>query len=53
MFKIVFRNSPVYPKQLSLFSQLMLISASADRIGNITNFCCMMKLLHDLKNSSC
>jgi len=33
MFKIVFRDSSLYPKQLSLFSLLRLISASADRIA--------------------
>jgi len=53
MFKIVFRDGSLYPKQLSLFSLLQLSSASADRIGYITNFCIMIKLLHELKNSSC
>jgi len=38
MFKIVFRDGSRYPKQLPL---LRLISASADRIGYITNFCGM------------
>jgi len=33
MFKIVFRDSSLYPKRLSLFCLLWLISASADRIG--------------------
>ena len=33
MFKIVFRDSSLYPKQLSLVCLLRLISASADRIG--------------------
>jgi len=33
MFEIVFRDSSLYPKQLSLFSLLRLISASADRIA--------------------
>jgi len=33
MFKIVFRDSSLYPKQLSLFCLLWLISASADRNG--------------------
>ena len=51
MFKIVLRDSSLYPKQLSLFCLLRLISASADRIGYISNFCCMIKLLHELKNS--
>jgi len=37
MFKIVFRDSSFYPKQLSLFCRLGLISASADRIGYINN----------------
>jgi len=46
MFKIVFRDS------LSLFCLLRLISASADRIGYITNFCSMAELLHELKNGS-
>jgi len=52
MFKIVFRDSPLYPKQLSLFCLLRLISTSADHIGYITNLCSMMELLHELKNSS-
>ena len=39
MFKIVFRDSTLYPKQLSLFCLLRLISASAERIGYISNFC--------------
>jgi len=30
MFKIVFRDSSVYPKRLSLFCLLWLISACAD-----------------------
>jgi len=33
MLKIVFRDSSLYPKQLSLFCLLSLISASADRIA--------------------
>jgi len=53
MLKIVFRHSPLYPKQLSLFCLLWLISASADRIDYITNFCTMIELLHEPKNSSC
>jgi len=52
MFKIVFCDSLVYPKQLSLFCLLTLISASADRIDYIINFCSMKELLHELKNSS-
>jgi len=50
MFKIVFRYSSLYPKQLSLFGLLRLISANADRIGYITNFCSIIELLHELKN---
>ena len=42
-----------YPKQLPLSCVLRLISASADRIGSISNICSMMKLLHELKNRSC
>jgi len=38
MFKIVFSDSSLYPKQLSYFCLLRLISASADRIGYITSF---------------
>jgi len=49
---IVFRDSPLYPKQLSLFCLLWMISASAGRIGYITNLCSMIELLHELKNSS-
>jgi len=48
---IVFRDSTLYPKQLSLFCLLRLISASAERISYITNFCSMIELLHDLKIS--
>jgi len=51
MFKNVFRDSSLYPKQLSLFSLLRLINAQADRIGYISNFCSMIELLHELKNS--
>jgi len=53
MFKIVFRGSSLYPKRLSLFCLLWLISACADRICYITNLYCMTELLHELKNSSC
>jgi len=53
MFKIVFRDSSLYPKPLSLFFLLWLSSANADRIGYISSFCSMIKLLHELKNSSC
>jgi len=49
-FKIVFHDSSLYPNQLSLFSLLWLISASADRIGYINKFCSMIDLL---LNSSC
>jgi len=52
MFKIVFGDSSLYPKQLPLFCLLRLISASAGRIGH-TNFCSVIELLHELKNSSC
>jgi len=38
-FKTVFRDSSLYPKQLSLFCLLWLINASAERIGYITKFC--------------
>ena len=53
MFKIVFRDSSLHPKQLPLFCLLRLISASADAIGSSTNFCSMIELLHELKNRSC
>jgi len=52
MFKIVFRDSSLYPKQLCLFYLLCLIRACADRIGYVTDFCSMIELLHELKNSS-
>jgi len=52
MFKIVFRDSSLYPIQLSLFCLLRLISASADRIGYITNFSSVIELLHKIKTSS-
>ena len=51
VFKIVFRDSTLCPKQLSLFCLLRLISARAERIGYISNFCNMIELLHELKNS--
>jgi len=47
----VFRDSSLYPKQLSLFCLPRLVSASADRIGYISNFCSMIELLHEFKNS--
>jgi len=53
MFKILFRDSSLYPKQLSLFSLLRLISTSADRIDYFTNFCSKIELLHELKNNRC
>jgi len=43
MFKIVLRDSSLYPKQLSLFRLLRPVSASAKGVGYITNFCSMMK----------
>ena len=49
MFKILFRDSSLHPKQLSLFSLLWLISASADCIDYFTNFCSMIVLLYELK----
>jgi len=52
MLKIVFRDSSLYPKQLSLFCPIRLNSASADPIGFITNLYNMIELLHELKNSS-
>jgi len=52
MFKIVFRGGSLYRKQLFLFCLLRLISTSADPIGYISNFCSMIELLHELKNSS-
>jgi len=45
IFKIVFRDSSLYPKQYSLFCLLRLSSASDDRIGYITSFCSMIELL--------
>ena len=49
--KILFCNCSLDPKQLSLFCLLRLISASADRIDYISNFCSMIELFHELKNS--
>jgi len=49
----MFRDCSLYPKQLFLFCLLWLSSASADRIGYITNFCSMIELLYELKNSNC
>jgi len=53
MFRIVFRVSSLYVKQLSLFCLLWLISACVDRISYMTDLCSMAELLHELKNSSC
>jgi len=53
MFKNVFRDSSLYPKQLPLFRLPRLISASADCIGYISHFCSMINLLHELKSRSC
>jgi len=53
IFKIVFRDSSLYPKQLSLFCLLWLISACADGIGYISNLCSVIELLHELKHSNC
>jgi len=53
MFKIVLRDSSLYPNQLCLFCLLLLlIRANAERIGYITNLCSMIDPLHELKNSS-
>jgi len=51
IFKIVFRDSSLYPKQLSLFCLLRLINGSADRSGYITNFCSVIELLYEFKKS--
>jgi len=48
MFKIVFRDSSLYPKQLYLFCLLWLSSASAVRMGYIASLCSMIKLFHEL-----
>jgi len=53
MFKIVLRDSSLYPKQLTLFCLVRLICASTDPIGYISNFYSMVKPLHELKNRSC
>jgi len=53
MFKIVLRDSSLYPKQLPLFCLLRLIGASTDPIGYISKFYSMVKPLHELKNRSC
>jgi len=52
MFKIVLRDSSLNPKKLSFVCLLRLISASADSIGYIPNFCSIIELLHELRNSS-
>ena len=49
--KDALRDSSLYPKQLSLFCLLWPISASADRIGYMTKFCSMIKLMHELKTA--
>jgi len=53
MFTIVFCDRELYPKKLLLFCLLRLISANADPTDYITNFCSMIELLQELKNSSC
>jgi len=50
-FKIGFCDSSLYRTQLSLFCLLWLISACADRIGYIINFCSMVELLHENKKA--
>ena len=52
MFKIVFHNSSLYSKPLSLVCFLGLISAGADCIGYNTSFISMIELLHELIDSS-
>jgi len=52
VFKNVFQDSSLYLKQLSLFFLLWLISACADRIGYITNFCSMITVAR-AQNRSC
>jgi len=53
MFKIVFSDSLLYAKQLSLFCLLWLISACADRIGYFTKFPKWWNNCTNSKNSSC
>ena len=49
----LFRDGSLfYPKQLSLFFRLLLISACADSIGCNTSFCSTIGLSHELKNNS-
>jgi len=43
MFKIVLRDSSLYPKQLPIFCLLRLISVSTDPIGYISNFYSIVK----------
>ena len=38
LFKVVFRDSSIYPKQLSLFCLLRLISANPDRLATLAIF---------------
>jgi len=52
MLKIAFSDISLYLKPLHLFCLLRLISASADPINYITNFCVMIERLHELKSSS-
>jgi len=52
MFKIVFRDRSL-SETIVFICLLRLISASADHNGYISNFCSMIKLLHELKNRSC
>jgi len=51
MFQIVFRDSSLYPKQLSVFCLLWLISACANSMCYLTKLCSMTELLHDLKKT--
>jgi len=53
MFTIVFGDSSLCPKKLPLFCLLRLTNANAERARYINNFCSMIKLLRELKNSSC
>jgi len=47
----VFRDTPLYAKELSLFCLLWLLSTCPDGIGYITNFSSMIEQLHEPKTA--
>jgi len=51
IFKSVFRDSSLHPKQLSLSCLIRLVSASTDSNGYFTNFCTIIELWQKVKKA--